>query len=119
MQGDLRRSFLAALHKGYSMKLISGLFAAAALAALSTGTASAAVLYDNGPLSGTQGAAQINFVNAISNSFTLAQDSIVTGVNFGAWADLGQVINAVQWRIASRPFSYPVDGTATVDNGKE
>lgn len=43
----------------------------------------------------------------------------MTGVNFGAWADLGKVINAVQWGIASRPFSYPVDGTATVDNGKE
>jgi hypothetical protein len=54
------------------MKLISGIFAAAAIAAFSAGIPNAVVLYDNGPVNGTTNAYTINNGYAVSNSFTLA-----------------------------------------------
>ena len=99
------------------MKLISGIFAAAAIAVFSAGIANAAVLYDNGPVNGTIDAYTISLPFAVSNSFTLAQASIVTGVNFGVWTVPGEVVSTVDWAITSTSFSYPVDGTATVNNG--
>jgi hypothetical protein len=41
----------------------------------------------------------------------------VTGVNFGVWTFPGEVVSTVDWAITSTPSSYPVNGTAAVDNG--
>ncbi len=79
--------------------------------------ASAAVLYDNGPINGTLSAWTINFGFAVSDSFTLASTSTITGVNFGVWSFPGDTMSTVDWAITSTPNAYPIDGTAAVTNG--
>jgi hypothetical protein len=101
-------------------KLKAKLFGLVALFALASVSqhASAAVLYDNGPINGTISGYAITDGYAVSNSFTLSQDSIVTGVNFGAWvlqsASLTASLTAVDWAITTIPSSYPINGSASV-----
>jgi hypothetical protein len=79
-------------------------------------SASAAVLYDNGPINGTIDAFTLNFSYALADSFTLSKTSTVTGVNFGVWAFPGDTMSSIDWGITSTPNSFPVDGTASVSN---
>ena len=58
--------------------------------------ASAAVLYDNGPINGTNDAWKISADGAVSDSFTLSQDSVVTGASFGVWTTNNTVLS-VSW----------------------
>lgn len=76
--------------------------------------ANAAVLYDNGPINAGVNAWTIDFIFAVSDSFTLAQASTVTGVNFGVWAFPGDTMASVDWAITTTPGTYPVDGSAAV-----
>jgi hypothetical protein len=76
--------------------------------------ASATVLYDNGPVTGSN-AYFING-NAIADSFTLATASTVTGVNFAVWS-FGGAITTVDWGITSTANSFPITGTAAVTIG--
>jgi hypothetical protein len=78
---------------------------------------SAAVLYDNGPIKGTINAFTINFGFAVSDSFTLASPSTLTGVIFGVWSTPGDTMTSVDWAITNTPGVYPVTGTALVTNG--
>jgi hypothetical protein len=75
--------------------------------------ASAAVLYDNGPPGGYSANAISNGY-AISDSFTLSQDSIVTGVNFGVWENPNVTMTSVDWGFATAPGIYTDTATATV-----
>jgi hypothetical protein len=79
-------------------------------------TASAAVVYDNGPVAGVN-AWTLGLGFALAMSFTLPAPAVLTGAEIGAWTDAGEEIDSVQWGITTMAGSFPVDGTATVANG--
>lgn len=79
--------------------------------------ASASTLYDNGQVNGTITGWTLSSVYAVSDSFTLSQASILTGVNFGVWILPTDVLTSVDWAITSTPGTYPVTGTAAVTTG--
>lgn len=79
--------------------------------------ASASALYVNGPFDGGHGAGSISGGDATTNSFTLAGRSTLTGVNFGGWTELGNVVTSVDWAITSTPNIFPINGTAAVTSG--
>ena len=81
--------------------------------------ASAAMLYDNGPINGTISHRNIDFGWAVSDSFTLLQASTLTGVTFGAWSAPGTAITSVDWGITTTPATYTVSGTAAVTSGPQ
>jgi hypothetical protein len=93
-------------------------FAAVACVALvgSFASASAAVLYDNGPINGNIDSFTLNFGYALADSFTLSQTSTVTGVNFGVWAIPDDTMSSIDWGITSTPDTFPINGTASVSN---
>ncbi len=66
-------------------------------------------LYDNGPINGTIDAWTINYGYAVSDSFTLATESTITGFQFGVWAYPGDQALSVDFAIGTSPF----DGTFT------
>src|SRR5271165_5363256 len=68
------------------------------LAAIS---ASAQVLYDNGPINGSVDAWTINFGYVISDTFTLLNNSTVSGFDFGVWEFPGDVMLSVDWSFTS------------------
>ena len=61
-------------------------------------------LYDNGPINGTNNAWTINFGFAVSDTFTLASASTVTGLSFGAWVEPGDVLQSAEVTITSNEF---------------
>lgn len=60
--------------------------------------ASAQVLYEDGPVNGTQDAWTINFGYIVSDSLTLNGNS-VSGFAFYAWEFPGDVLSSVDWSI--------------------
>ena len=83
--------------------------------------ASAAVLYDNGPINGTFDAWTINNGYAVADSFSLASASTVTGVNFGVWEYPGNSLTSVNWSITTPALvtTYPTGASATVTDGAQ
>jgi hypothetical protein len=61
--------------------------------------AGAQVLYDDGPINGTEDAWTINFGYAVGNTFTLSANSTVGGFNFGVWEFPGDTLTSVQWSV--------------------
>jgi PEP-CTERM motif len=61
-------------------------------------------IYDNGPTNGTTDGWTINFGFAVSDSFTLAAASNVTGLNFAAWTTPGDVLQSAEVSITSSEF---------------
>ena len=61
-------------------------------------------LYDNGPINGTINAFTINFGFAVSDTFTLASASTVTGLSFGAWVEPGDILQSAEVSITSNEF---------------
>ncbi len=89
----------------------SSLTALAALAMMvfliaAAATASAQVVYNDGPVNGTVDAFTINFGFAIADSFTVSSgSSTLTGLSFGAWVFPGDVLESVEVTVTSQPFS--------------
>jgi hypothetical protein len=93
---------------------IKSLVAVGALAlAASAGAASAAVIYDNGPLSAATDGFTINFGYAIEDSFTVATNTTATGADFVSWDIPGDSLQSVDWVIEPTQ-TYGITGTATV-----
>jgi len=67
------------------------------------GPASAGIVFDNYPINGTIDSWTINFDYWVSDSFTIASPTLVTGVNFGSWNFPGDDIGAVDWAIGTAP----------------
>jgi hypothetical protein len=61
-------------------------------------------IYDNGATNGTTDGWTINFGFAVSDSFTLAAASNVTGLNFAAWTTPGDVLQTAEVSITSSEF---------------
>jgi hypothetical protein len=78
-------------------------------------TAPAAVLYDNGPISGTTEALFIQQGSQATNSFILSSNANVTGITFGSWTLSKETVTAVDWSITADAFGLPIySGTAAV-----
>jgi hypothetical protein len=75
--------------------------------------ACAGVIYDNGPINGTNTAYSINDGFTVTNSFTLTNASSVTGANIGLWIDSGATLLTVDWAITSDPFGGTTFGSGT------
>jgi PEP-CTERM motif len=71
------------------------------------------VLYDDGPINGTTDAWTINFGYVIGDSFTLLNNSTVTGLNFGVWEFAGDTLTSVDWSITEYPVGGMVYGSGT------
>jgi hypothetical protein len=63
--------------------------------------AMADTLYDNGAINGNVDAWTINFGYAVSDTFTLANDSVVNGLSFGAWLFPGDTAITAEVSITS------------------
>ena len=85
------------------------------------------VLYDNGTASSyTDQAYEVSGgIFSVTDSFTLAQASVVDGANFGIWVVTGATVTALDWRItdsggtvlasgAATDLAGPLVGTATI-----
>jgi len=73
-------------------------------------------LYSNGPINGTVDAWTINSGFVVSNSFTVPSGGgYANGLNFGAWADPGDVLQSVQVSITSSEFGGSTYYNATVN----
>ncbi len=77
-------------------------------------------LYDNGPINGNAYAWAINFGYAVSDTFTLSEDSVVGGVSFGAWLFPDDQLTSAEVSITSSELggtSY-FDGTVNFSQGR-
>ncbi len=74
---------------------------------------SAQVLYDDGPINGTEDAWTINFGFVVGDTFTLLNNSTVTGFNFGVWEYPGDVLTSVDWSVTSQFDGGTMYGSGT------
>jgi len=75
--------------------------------------ASAQVLYDNGPISGTINGWVLNFGFITSDTFTLAGNSTIGGFQFGAWEYPGDVLTSIDWSVTTAENGGTVLGSGT------
>jgi hypothetical protein len=73
--------------------------------------ARAGILYKNGPVNGIcdiescqADAWLINFDNSITNSFSVAGNSTITGIDFAVWTTSGETLASVDWSIGTSSF---------------
>lgn len=94
---------------------------AAILFLLSSAPASAAILYHNGTLNGTNGGFTINQGYQVSDSFTLTQASELTGVQVGLWLSPGDKPASLDWTISTEPcgngYNAPTSGSDFIASG--
>ena len=65
-------------------------------------SASAQVLYENGPINGQELGWTINFGFELGDTFFLPNNSTVTGFSFGAWLTPGDVLESAEVSITSQ-----------------
>ena len=81
------------------------LFALCVLLAAVAPAAAQQVLYENGPINGTEDGWTINFGFAVSDTFTIAGGtSTLQGMSFGAWLLPGDTLESVEVTITSSEF---------------
>lgn len=73
------------------------------------------LLYDNGPVNGSNTAYAINQGIMVSDNFTLGADSTVANATIGTWIDPSGSLSSVQWSITTAAFGGTTlaSGTAT------
>ena len=76
------------------------------------------LLYDDGPINGTNDAWTINFGYVISDTFELLNNSTVTGFNFGVWEYPGDTLISLDWSVTAEENGGKLlgSGTATGNN---
>jgi len=79
--------------------------------AMAAAPAVAQVLYDDGPINGTNDAWTINFGYVVGDTFTLLNNSTVGGFNFGIWEFPGDVLTSVAWSVTQYYDSGTVYGS--------
>ncbi len=76
-----------------------------------------ALLYSNGSINGIDTAVAIDSGMWASDSFTLSNNSILTGAQVGLWVDSGVIPLTVNWSIGTEPNDTTYgSGTATLSN---
>jgi PEP-CTERM motif len=83
------------------------------LTMLAVASASAQVLYENGPLNGTTDAWGVNHGYFIDDTFTLTGNSTVEGIDFYTWESPGDSLTSVDWSITSNPGYGMTYGSGT------
>jgi hypothetical protein len=86
--------------------------------------ARAGVLYQNGPVNGIcdiqncqVDAWTVNFGFGVSDTFTVASNSTITGANFAFWMSPGDTLTSLDWEVGTVQFSNDVaSGTASGAN---
>ena len=99
------------------MKTSSSLTCSVLVFLFAAGPARAGILYDNGPVNGTQQAWNISSWFVIANSFTVSRDASASSVTFGSWRYPGDTLTSVDWAINTDPDPnlFPLyGGTAAV-----
>jgi PEP-CTERM motif len=86
--------------------------------ALAAVSASAQVLYDNGPINGNQDAWTINFGYIVSDNFTVANNASMTGFAFGTRQFPGDNLISVDWAITSGENSGTLYGSGTASGSQ-
>jgi hypothetical protein len=71
------------------------------LVGLVTTSVNADILYSNGTLDGNTNALTLGGGLVVADSFTLASNSIVTGVSFDTWSAFSQDVTNIDWAITS------------------
>lgn len=101
-----------------TMRLKWMMGAVALAAAFASSAASATVLYDNGPADPTRQVWRIHdrfgYDLAVSDSFTLAEDATLTGIELGLYMYPGSTLQSLDWAITTLANSYPIQATASV-----
>ena len=69
--------------------------------------------YDNGPINGTTDAWTINFGYIVSDTFSPASSTTISGFDFGVWEFPGDTMTSVDWSITSGENSGTVYGSGT------
>ena len=87
---------------------------AAAAVSMMAGAASAAPLYDNGPLNGNLDGFTISSGYSVADSFTALDGSTVSSVDFAAFLFPTDTMQTVDWTISS---GNPFDGGTTIASG--
>ncbi len=87
------------------------------IGAVATIPAFAGTLYTNGPVNGTFSGWSINSGFSVSDSFSLAQASTITGADFGAWLFPGDTLTSVDWSIGLTPFDASEGAGTVTPNG--
>jgi hypothetical protein len=75
--------------------------------------AGAQVLYDNGPINGNEDGWTINFGFIVSDTFTIANNSTMSGFEFGTRQFPGDVLISVDWSVTSGENSGTLFGSGT------
>jgi hypothetical protein len=96
------------------------IFAMAALALLlaCAARATASIVYSNGPINGNYGYIDISNPNVVTDSFTVAGPTSLTGAqNVGIWVLSGDTPKTLNWSIGTTPFGSQISsGIATPSN---
>jgi hypothetical protein len=74
------------------------------------------MLYSNGTLDGQDSNATINGRTATTDSFTLGQNSTVTGVSFAVWVEPGVTVQTVDWSIGASAFGGTAATASTTNS---
>ncbi len=80
---------------------------------LAVGSASAGVLYDNGPINGMVDAWTLNLGFVVSDAFTVLNNSTVTGFSIGVFEFPGDIMTSLDWSITSMEQGGTVLGSGT------
>ena len=86
--------------------------------ALAAVSASAQVLYDNGPINGNHDGWTINFGYIVSDNFTMANDATMSGFAFGTRQFPGDQLISVDWSVTSGENSGTVYGSGTASGSQ-
>jgi hypothetical protein len=94
---------------------------------VSSSTAAAGYLYNNGPLDGQDNAQSISQGNAVSDQFTVTSSGAIGSIDFAAWVTAGDTLTSVDWVISTTPFggdigdlsnaSFAVDPSNVIASG--
>jgi hypothetical protein len=85
--------------------------------AIATVPAFAGTLYTNGPVDGTFSGWTIDSGLSVSDSFTLAQASTLTGADFSVWLFPGDTLTSVDWSIGVAPYDGSEEAGTAMPTG--
>jgi hypothetical protein len=83
---------------------------------IAAGSAGASTLYTNGPYDGTTNALTLTDDYSVADSFTLASNSTLTGLDFWVWILPGDVVTSIDYRFSADANGTTGQGSGTASN---